>query len=95
MVWGVISLQALGGLIVALVVKRTDNLIKGFATSISIVLSCLLSVLLFRDVKLTPTFIAGALTVIGATVWYGWTPKVVNAMQTIRELDIEILDGKI
>ncbi|CAN0156132.1 unnamed protein product, partial [Hapterophycus canaliculatus] len=43
MVWLCISLNSLGGLAVAMVVKYADNLVKCFATSISIVLSCILS----------------------------------------------------
>ena len=33
-VWGVIFFQAAGGLIVAMVVKYADNIIKNFATSL-------------------------------------------------------------
>ena len=39
-VWAVVSLQVLGGLVVALVVKYADNILKGFATSLAIVLTC-------------------------------------------------------
>lgn len=40
-VWLTIIIQAIGGLIVAVVVKYADNILKGFATSISIIFSCL------------------------------------------------------
>jgi UDP-sugar transporter A1/2/3 len=33
-------LQAIGGLVVAVVVKYADNILKGFAASFSIVTSC-------------------------------------------------------
>lgn len=36
-------LQAIGGLVVAVVVKYADNILKGFAASFSIVSSCTLS----------------------------------------------------
>lgn len=36
-------LNSLGGLVVAMVVKYADNVIKGFATSVSIVLTALVS----------------------------------------------------
>lgn len=39
-----ILLNSLGGLVVAMVVKYADNVIKGFATSVSIVLTALVSV---------------------------------------------------
>ncbi|KAI9498088.1 UDP-galactose transporter [Zychaea mexicana] len=68
--WCVIGIQAFGGLIVALVVKYADNILKGFATSISIILSSLLSVWLF-NFSITGTFLLGATFVIYATYLYG------------------------
>ncbi|KAL5244575.1 hypothetical protein ACI65C_011985 [Semiaphis heraclei] len=38
-----ISLQAAGGLIVAMVVKYADNILKGFATSLAIIVACVFS----------------------------------------------------
>lgn len=75
LVWSVVALQALGGLIVSVVMKRADNLLKGFATSLSIILSSLLSAMLFNDVQLSRFFTIGTSTVIGATVWYSWIPS--------------------
>ena len=40
-------LQAGGGLLVAMVVKYADNILKGFATSLSIIISCCASYFLF------------------------------------------------
>lgn len=68
--WVVISIQAIGGLIVALVVKYADNILKGFATSISIILSMLVSVWLFNFIISGP-FVLGAALVIFATRLYG------------------------
>uniref|UniRef100_A0A0R3RYX1 UDP-N-acetylglucosamine transporter n=1 Tax=Elaeophora elaphi TaxID=1147741 RepID=A0A0R3RYX1_9BILA len=48
-IWTVVLLQAYGGLIVALVVKYADNILKGFAVSFSIILSSLLSYWLLDD----------------------------------------------
>ncbi|VDM57315.1 unnamed protein product [Angiostrongylus costaricensis] len=47
--WVVIMLQAYGGLIIALVVKYADNILKGFAVSLSIILSSLISWLFLAD----------------------------------------------
>uniref|UniRef100_A0A8C1V5Y0 Solute carrier family 35 member A3b n=1 Tax=Cyprinus carpio TaxID=7962 RepID=A0A8C1V5Y0_CYPCA len=41
--WTVVALQALGGLVIAAVITYADNILKGFATSISIILSTLIS----------------------------------------------------
>jgi UDP-galactose transporter len=46
-VWLVIALQALGGLVVAVVITIADNLTKNFATCISIVVSCVASAMVF------------------------------------------------
>ncbi|CAO3655195.1 unnamed protein product [Mucor hiemalis] len=71
--WIVILIQAGGGLIVGLVVRYADNILKGFATSISIILSSMISVLLF-DFEVTFTFTIGALFVVYATYLYGRSP---------------------
>jgi UDP-galactose transporter len=47
-VWTAITFQAVGGLLVALVVNYADNIAKNFATSISIIISFAASVWLFN-----------------------------------------------
>lgn len=69
LVWSVIIIQSLGGLLVAVVVKYADNILKGFATSIATVLSTLVSVMWF-DFRLTPLFMCGAALVLGSAVLY-------------------------
>jgi UDP-galactose transporter len=51
-VWAAIICQAMGGVIVALVINYADNIAKNFATSISIIISCVVSVALF-DFRVT------------------------------------------
>jgi len=72
-VWGVVALQALGGLVVAAVIKYADNILKAFATSVAIIVSSVASIFLF---SLIPElmFMAGAALVIGAVVLYGVFP---------------------
>lgn len=41
--------QAIGGLIIAAVIKYADNIIKGFATSLSIILSSVVSYFVLND----------------------------------------------
>lgn len=73
-VWYLVVLQAAGGLIVAVVVKYADNILKGFATSVAIVISCIASIYIF-DFVLTVQFALGALFVIGSIFLYGYVPK--------------------
>eukprot|EP00063_Salmo_salar_P050257 XP_014025092.1 PREDICTED: UDP-N-acetylglucosamine transporter-like isoform X2 [Salmo salar] len=47
--WTVVALQALGGLVIAAVIKYADNILKGFATSLSIILSTLISYFWLQD----------------------------------------------
>ena len=74
LVWTVVTVQAVGGLIVAVVVKYADNVLKVFATSFSIVVSCILSALFF-DFHATFAFIVGASLVVLATVLYSQPEK--------------------
>jgi solute carrier family 35 (UDP-sugar transporter), member A1/2/3 len=74
LVWCVILLQALGGIVVAVVIKYADNLLKGFATSISIVLSCLVSYAVFGEVTLSARFVLGTGLVILSTLMYSTGP---------------------
>ena len=68
-VWMVVIIQAVGGLIVAMVVKYADNVLKVFATSFSIVFSCIMSAFM-SDFIPTFWFNIGALFVIISSVMY-------------------------
>ncbi|TKA71093.1 hypothetical protein B0A55_08342 [Friedmanniomyces simplex] len=72
-VWLAISFQALGGVIVALVVNYADNIAKNFATSISIIVSFLASVVFF-DFQITSTYLLGTSIVLVATYLYNTAP---------------------
>lgn len=69
LVWSVVIVQAVGGLIVATVVKYADNILKTFAASFSIVVSCLISAVLF-DFAPSISFLFGASLVVTATAMY-------------------------
>nr|XP_033772118.1 UDP-N-acetylglucosamine transporter [Geotrypetes seraphini]XP_033772119.1 UDP-N-acetylglucosamine transporter [Geotrypetes seraphini]XP_033772120.1 UDP-N-acetylglucosamine transporter [Geotrypetes seraphini]XP_033772121.1 UDP-N-acetylglucosamine transporter [Geotrypetes seraphini] len=73
--WIVVALQALGGLVIAAVIKYADNILKGFATSLSIILSTVISYFWLQDFIPTSVFFFGALMVIAATFLYGYVPK--------------------
>ena len=70
--------QAAGGLLVAVVIKYADNILKGFAASISIVLSCTASVYLF-NFRLNPIFSLGSSMVLISTLLYSRTENFKNS----------------
>lgn len=74
-IWVVVLLQAYGGLLIALVVKYADNILKGFAVSLSIILSSFISYWFLNDFQPSITFFVGATVVIGSTFMYGYEPK--------------------
>lgn len=67
--WSVVILQAGGGLLCAVVVKYADNILKGFATSLAIVLSCVISAY-YLDFHPTLQFTFGAFLVIFSVFLY-------------------------
>ena len=68
-VWIVILLQSFGGLMVAVVVKYADNILKGFATSAAIIISCIASMYFF-DFALSWQFTIGATLVMTSVYLY-------------------------
>ncbi|KHJ91864.1 UDP-galactose transporter [Oesophagostomum dentatum] len=72
-VWVTIGISAFGGLVVAVVIKFADNILKAFATSFAIVLNCILAYFLF-NFRPTMFFVVGACFVIGAVFVYSIYP---------------------
>ena len=62
--------------------KYADNILKGFATSIAIILSCLFSVYLFNT-QINALFAFGTLVVVLAVIFYSYTPVNVQTVVTI------------
>jgi UDP-sugar transporter A1/2/3 len=67
--WCVILFEAGGGLLVAVVIKYADNILKSFATAISIVTSTLLASYIF-EFSVSRLFVFGCLCVIVAIHLY-------------------------
>ncbi|XP_041109650.1 CMP-sialic acid transporter [Polyodon spathula] len=66
----VISLASVGGLYTSVVVKYTDNIMKGFSAAAAIILSTIASVILF-GLQITVSFATGALLVCVSIYMYG------------------------
>lgn len=72
--WSIVALQTTGGLLTACVMRWADNILKCFAVALALLLTSLLSILLF-DFYLTPSFILGASLTLAATTLYQTRPK--------------------
>ncbi|KAG8940700.1 hypothetical protein FRC04_005081 [Tulasnella sp. 424] len=81
--WATVLMQVFGGLVTAIVIKYADNIMKGFATSLSIIISFLASVALF-DFSITVPFVVGSSIVLGAT-WFYNQPAAEKPREVVHE----------
>ena len=109
LVLSVILTQALGGMLVAFVVRYTNSIVKGFAASGSIVLSCLISALFLNDYKLSKMFTVGTGLVCASAVAWAISPSPIsklinltieeaekisdNTVNPVRELEKEMIES--
>jgi len=68
--WCAVLNNALGGLLVAVIIKYADNILRSFAQGLAIVSGAVGSYLLF-DFQITAQFMLGVVLVIGAVFLYG------------------------
>ncbi|CAG5128455.1 unnamed protein product, partial [Candidula unifasciata] len=68
--WVVIFQQTILGLIIAFVMKYADNILKGFATSVAIVITTVISSLVLHDLQLSSSFLVGTSMVILSALLY-------------------------
>lgn len=73
-----VLLQAFGGLLIGAVLKYASNVAKGFATSISMIASSVLSIYIF-DFKPTTHFVLGSIIVAISVALYSQPTKPVTA----------------
>lgn len=69
--WGLVAVHALGGLLVATVVKYADNILKGFATAVAIIVSGVFASIAWHY-RPTLAYVAGCSLVIVSIVVYQW-----------------------
>lgn len=84
----VVFLASVGGLYTSVVVKYTDNIMKGFSAAAAIVLSTVASVMLF-GLKITLTFASGAGLVCVSIYLYG-LPKLDTTKLPRQDADKEL-----
>lgn len=73
-VWSVVGLQVFGGLIVAMVVKYADNILKNFANALAVVFTVLGAIPLFGQYP-SGFFLLGAALVTVSVTMYGATAE--------------------
>lgn len=56
-------------------VKYADNVLKGFATSLSIILSAIVSAMYFHDISINFAFVTGSMVVLASVYLYGYVPS--------------------
>lgn len=91
-VWLLVGVQAFGGLLVAAVVKYTDSILKGFATSVAILLTCLTSQAFF-NFPVTKIFILGALLVVYAVFLYSGLLEKASIFKGLRNQALQSYGG--
>lgn len=78
MAWSVVALQVFGGLIVGMVVKYADNILKNFANALSVIFTVLGAMPLFGQYP-SPWFIVGVSLVSLSVFMYGKSAPQVSA----------------
>jgi UDP-sugar transporter A1/2/3 len=82
LVWISTVINSIGGLTVALVLKYSDNILKGFASSASLVLSCIIAMKFF-DFQLTILFSIGSLFVVSSIIIYS-SPELILSIPIFK-----------
>mmetsp|Transcript_15296 Transcript_15296/g.37365 ORF Transcript_15296/g.37365 Transcript_15296/m.37365 type:complete len:390 (+) Transcript_15296:36-1205(+) len=76
MPWIVVVINTGGGLLVAVVIKYADNILKTFATVLAIVCSCFLSMMIAAfNFQPSAVFFAGVFAVFISIFLYSWQPS--------------------
>ncbi|KAL7557570.1 hypothetical protein ACA910_010237 [Epithemia clementina (nom. ined.)] len=88
-VWVLVALQSGGGLLVAAVIKYADNVLKGLATGVSVVLSSTLSMMIFAT-PLGPNFLLGG-SLILTSVWFFSNPLPVWLESKMKRAEAQVL----
>jgi hypothetical protein len=103
-VWLFILLGGMGGMIIALVIKHADNILRGFASGLALILTSLGSHLLY-GFAFTPEFVCGTCMVVASIFLYngkaqdlhsgclGRATDVANRMHGYRECQSPSTEG--
>lgn len=84
--WVMVLYNAVGGLLVAMVIKHADNIAKGFTTAVATVMTMLLSIVLFHY-TINIAFVCGILFVVFSTLLYNGTIELSTLLKNVRHSD--------
>eukprot|EP00547_Thalassionema_nitzschioides_P000072 CAMPEP_0194210678 /NCGR_PEP_ID=MMETSP0156-20130528/8946_1 /TAXON_ID=33649 /ORGANISM="Thalassionema nitzschioides, Strain L26-B" /LENGTH=353 /DNA_ID=CAMNT_0038938053 /DNA_START=110 /DNA_END=1171 /DNA_ORIENTATION=- len=83
-VWGLVALQAGGGMLVAAVIKYADNVLKGLATGVSVVVGTTFSAVFFGTI-LTGQFSVGAVMILVSVYFFSnELPKFLSGSKSVE-----------
>jgi UDP-sugar transporter A1/2/3 len=91
-VWVLVLLRASCGILVAVIIKNMDNVIKSIASSISVLAGCIMSEILFGTV-LQGSFWFGAIVVVASSYVFSRPPKDVNLYTRLEEVSVKGFKG--
>ena len=83
--WLAVTLLAVGGLIIAMVLKYADNILKAFGNSVSILVSSWVSVYLFNFVITRNFFVGGALVMVAIVLYSTGGKKVAYSPLPVKQ----------
>jgi UDP-sugar transporter A1/2/3 len=81
--WSIVALLALGGLLIAVVIKHADSMMKCFATSMAIIVSCVVSII-FLHFELTVSIAVGTVMVNAAVHFYSQASAPAPAVAAVK-----------
>merc|ERR1712232_526215 len=88
LVWAVIFVQAVGGLIVAAVMKYADNILKCFGNAVSIIVNCFLSHSILHEFEFDLQFLGGtALVILSTTMYNLGAPSIKWPLRNRKKVD--------
>ena len=82
--WTLVLLQSFGGLLVAAIIRYADNVVKGLATCVAIVVATSFSVV-FLGTNCTPNFVSGAILILGSAWVFSNHTKVLDKLSRFRK----------
>lgn len=92
-VWSTVCMSSFGGLLVALVMKYADNILKTFATSVAIILTSIISAMFF-ELEISISFVIGAGLTLYAVHMYSYKPGEIAPVETTKAEEMEEFGAK-